>query len=108
MIYNSIPGVPNFVSEEFVQKRSSYCICIPIINEGRRIHDELKRARKYKIDTILLSVMADQLMDLQTVPYWKHLVSILCSLRKGRANRGHNCVWGSGGHWNEAIKALSL
>lgn len=59
MIYNSIPGVPNFVSEEFVQKRSSYCICIPIINEGRRIHDELKRARKYKIDTIADIIICD-------------------------------------------------
>ena len=59
MIYNSIPGVPNFVSEEFVQKRSSYCICIPIINEGRRIHDELKLARKYKIDTIADIIICD-------------------------------------------------
>ena len=59
MIYNSIPGVPNFVSEDFVQKRSSYCICIPIINEGRRIHDELKLARKYKIDTIADIIICD-------------------------------------------------
>lgn len=59
MKYNSIPGVPNFVSEEFVQKKSNYCICIPIINEGQRIHDELKRARKYKIDAIADIIICD-------------------------------------------------
>ncbi|AHF08063.1 glycosyltransferase family 2 protein [Desulfitobacterium metallireducens] len=50
MIYEEIPGVPKFECEEYAPKRTKYCICIPIINEGNRIWDELQRAQRYQID----------------------------------------------------------
>ncbi|MDR1473951.1 MAG: glycosyltransferase family 2 protein [Lactobacillales bacterium] len=39
-------GVPKFSAEEYVDKQSDYCLLIPIINEGKRIHQELLRAKK--------------------------------------------------------------
>ena len=47
MFYENINGVPNFVSNEYQDKKNKYCLCIPIINEGERIKKELK---KYKFD----------------------------------------------------------
>lgn len=46
MIYEKQEGVPKFECIEYREKRSDYCVLIPIINEGDRIHKELKRACK--------------------------------------------------------------
>ncbi len=43
--YDRQPGVPAFECMEFDGKRRDYCVLIPIINEGRRISDELRRAQ---------------------------------------------------------------
>ena len=37
----NIAGVPNFEYKEFYEKKSDYCILIPVINEGDRIRKEL-------------------------------------------------------------------
>lgn len=50
MMYENINGVPNFECDEYHQKKTKYCICIPIINEGSRIKKELQRAQKSGID----------------------------------------------------------
>lgn len=44
MVYKNITGVPDFSSEEYSTRRSKYCICIPIIDEGGRIQKQLLRA----------------------------------------------------------------
>lgn len=49
MIIEGIAGVPRFQVEEYAQKQSDYCVLIPIINEGERIHKELMRAMKADI-----------------------------------------------------------
>ena len=46
MIYEKIDGVPKFECNEYVSKKTKYCVCIPIINEGERIIKELERAKK--------------------------------------------------------------
>lgn len=46
MIYEKQNGVPSFECMEYASKRKEYCILIPIINEGERIHKELQRASK--------------------------------------------------------------
>lgn len=50
MLYQNIDGVPDFECEEYAEKKTKYCICIPIINEGERIKKELERAKKEHID----------------------------------------------------------
>jgi dolichol-phosphate mannosyltransferase len=47
--------VPNYDIVEFREKKSKYCICIPVINEGDNIQNQLKKMRKYtdNIDVIL-------------------------------------------------------
>lgn len=35
--------VPSFDTHEYLPKRSRYCVCIPIINEGERIQKQLAR-----------------------------------------------------------------
>ena len=42
-------GVPKFDVFEYNKKTSEYCILIPIINEGKRIHKQLLRAKKHNI-----------------------------------------------------------
>lgn len=49
MTYHDIPGVPDFITEEFHVKQTRYCICIPIINESDNITKELLRAQEHGI-----------------------------------------------------------
>lgn len=48
--YRNITGVPEFECSQYEEKKNSYCVLIPIINEGDRIHKELYRALKHQID----------------------------------------------------------
>jgi len=54
-----ISGVPDFISNEFHEKRNKYCLCIPIINEADRIHLQLERAQKYGIDKLVDIIICD-------------------------------------------------
>ena len=46
MIYEKQPGVPKFECTEYYGKTKDYVVLIPIINEGKRIERELKRAKR--------------------------------------------------------------
>ncbi len=59
MEYKNIDGVPNFISKEYSKKKHKYCLCIPIINEGEKIHKELKRAKKYKVSDYVDIIICD-------------------------------------------------
>ena len=59
MKYKNIEGVPDFDCEEYYNKHTKYCICIPIINEGQRIQDELKRAKNNNIDKVADIIICD-------------------------------------------------
>lgn len=49
MIYEKQQGVPKFECTEFENKNCDYVVLIPVINEGKRIHKELKRAFEHEI-----------------------------------------------------------
>ncbi|MBR4035408.1 MAG: glycosyltransferase family 2 protein [Oscillospiraceae bacterium] len=49
MEYRSIKGVPDFSCKEYREKKTKYCLCIPIINEKDNIRLELVRARMNKV-----------------------------------------------------------
>lgn len=59
MLYEDIDGVPNFECEEYAKRKTKYCICIPIINEGDRIKKELKRAQEVYIDKLADIIICD-------------------------------------------------
>ena len=59
MIYKDIKGVPDFECTEYANKKTKYCICIPIINEGERIKKELERAKKFGIDKVADIIICD-------------------------------------------------
>ena len=59
MEYRDIKGVPAFESIEYATKRKDYVLLIPIINEGERIQEELKRAFKAGIHNIVDIVICD-------------------------------------------------
>jgi len=59
MLYTNIDGVPDFECQELKNKLTQYCICIPIINEGKRIRKELERAKQYGIDKIADIIICD-------------------------------------------------
>lgn len=48
MIYEKQNGVPRFAAKEYQPKKREYAVLIPVINEGNRIHKELRRA--YRAD----------------------------------------------------------
>lgn len=58
-LYENIEGVPNFECEEYAEKRTKYCICIPIINEGERIKKELQTAKEHKINELADIILCD-------------------------------------------------
>ena len=59
MIYKNIKGVPDFECKQYKEKKTKYCICIPIINEGQRIQKELERAKRHKINEIADIIICD-------------------------------------------------
>jgi dolichol-phosphate mannosyltransferase len=59
MIYKDIAGVPQFECNEYSAKKTKYCLCIPIINEGDRIKKELERARQHGIDNLVDIIICD-------------------------------------------------
>lgn len=59
MEYKNISGVPKFQCDEYNNKSSDYCLCIPIINEGERIKKELERAKENGVDKIVDIIICD-------------------------------------------------
>ncbi len=59
MIYEKINGVPKFECHEYAAKNAKYCLLIPIINEGERISNELKRAQLHKINELVDIIICD-------------------------------------------------
>ena len=59
MLYTNINGVPDFECEEYSNKKTKYCVCIPIINEGERIKKELETAQKHNIDKLVDIIICD-------------------------------------------------
>ncbi|MCH5207643.1 MAG: glycosyltransferase family 2 protein [Oscillospiraceae bacterium] len=59
MIFQRRSGVPQFECTEYAPKKSEYVVLIPIINEGDRIHKELRRAQKHNISRFADIVICD-------------------------------------------------
>ncbi len=59
MEYRNLTGVPDFECREYEEKKTSYCICIPIINEYENIRLELMRARMNKVHTLCDIIICD-------------------------------------------------
>lgn len=55
----AIYGVPKFISNEIEAKKTKYCLCIPIINEGERIQKQLLRAKQHGIDKLVDIIICD-------------------------------------------------
>jgi dolichol-phosphate mannosyltransferase len=55
----AIYGVPKFLSTEIEERKTKYCLCIPIINEGERIHKQLQRAQQHRIDKLVDIIICD-------------------------------------------------
>jgi len=59
MIIKGVQGVPCFEQIEYESKTSRYCVLIPIINEGERIHAELGRALERGIPDVVDIIICD-------------------------------------------------
>ncbi len=55
----AIFGVPKFLSTEIEERKTKYCLCIPIINEGERIYKQLQRAQQHGIDKLVDIIICD-------------------------------------------------
>lgn len=56
---NSNWKVPNYKIDKLKEKSTKYCLCIPVINEGERIENQLKRIKDNKIDQITDVIICD-------------------------------------------------
>ena len=59
MMYEKQPGVPRFSCTEYAGKTNDYCVLIPIINEGDRIRNELRRAKEHHVSDFADIVICD-------------------------------------------------
>lgn len=59
MEYRDIQGVPDFDCDEYVSRQKDYVVLIPIINEGPRILNELKRAQAANVSAVADIVICD-------------------------------------------------
>jgi len=59
MIFEKQEGVPKFECTEYAGKSKEYAVLIPIINEGDRIHKELKRAQDNGVSSYADIVICD-------------------------------------------------
>ena len=59
MIFENKEGVPKFECTEYAGKSKEYVVLIPIINEGDRIHKELKRAQDNGVSSYADIVICD-------------------------------------------------
>ena len=59
MKYTGLKGVPDFDCFEYEERKTKYCLCIPIINEKENITLELHRARINKVHTLCDIVICD-------------------------------------------------
>ena len=59
MVYERKEGVPRFECTEYSAKTKDYVVLIPIINEGDRIHKELKRAKDHNVSSYADIVICD-------------------------------------------------
>lgn len=57
--YQNLAGVPDFHANELSEKTSEYSILIPVINEGHRIQNELKRAQNANISAYADIIICD-------------------------------------------------
>lgn len=51
--------VPNYSVIEIKKKQTKYCLCIPVINEGKKIKKQLERAKKNLIDKKIDIIICD-------------------------------------------------
>ena len=56
---SNLSGVPDYNACEMADKQSSYCLLIPVINEGARILTELGRAQRAGIDKLCDIILCD-------------------------------------------------
>ncbi len=59
MLISNIKGVPKFEVQEYLPKKTKYCLCIPIINEAGRIQPELERAKKIDLNKLVDIIICD-------------------------------------------------
>jgi len=59
VLVDNIEGVPAFETDEFAEKKTAYCLCIPIINESGRIQPQLERANEFGVDLATDIVICD-------------------------------------------------
>lgn len=59
MIVTDIKGVPDFKLIQLAEKSSDYCLLIPVINEGERILNELRRAHREGVDELCDVIICD-------------------------------------------------
>ena len=59
MLYEKKPGVPRFECTQYREKHSDYALLIPIINEGERIANELRRAQAAHIAEVADIILCD-------------------------------------------------
>ena len=106
MFYNKQPGVPCFECAEYEEKKNEYVVLIPIINEGKRITDELSRAKEAKVSEYVDIVICDggSTDGCTEERRLRELGVNSLLIKKILENKVLNEEWVSGGRYNEDTK----
>jgi dolichol-phosphate mannosyltransferase len=51
--------IPNYEIKEFTTKKNKYALCIPVINEGKKIQNQLKKIQNLSIDKKIDIILCD-------------------------------------------------
>ncbi|WP_322906583.1 glycosyltransferase family 2 protein [Paenibacillus campi] len=112
--------VPRFTEKEFFEKRSKFCLCIPVINEGEKIKKQLSRMPNLagKADIIILdggstdgSLNDDFLrqMNVRTLLTKQDIGKLSAQLRMGFAyaiNQGYKGIITVDGNNKDSVEAI--
>ena len=94
--------MPKYTVLEFRPKKTPYCLCIPVINEGQRIKRQLEKLRKYTnvVDVLLLDGGS---IDGSTTP--KKTKFAHCLLKKVKVGKQPSLGWVLGMQLNKDTAA---
>ena len=99
-------GVPAYTKAEFAEKKSRYCLLIPVINEGERILAELDRAAAAGVTRLCDVALCDGGStdgSMDQAGLTRRGVNTLL-VKPARAGRAPSCAWALPGRWSGATR----
>lgn len=83
VIKNNNWEVPEFTCQNLNKTKTKYCICVPILNEEKRIHNQLKKMQKYSCDINIIICDGGSTDNSIDIDYFKEVGVSVLLIKKG-------------------------